>query len=277
MDVSTLTSLEANLEVFRSAFRRVRVEQKPDTAWTYWRGGESGEAVLWLTGALGVGEFAFLQALALAPDFRVVVPDYPPVASLGVLARGLVGLLDTEGIGEAHVVGGSFGGMVAQHLVRAYPSRVRSVVLSHTVAPHPSTVRSALIRATSMLPERLYRTLFSRRLRKAFSDADPFWVTFFDSTVATLSKADLVSRVRLADEFLQTDLLPVSGGNPLSRVLLVQSDNDPMMPAAAQSQLWRLYPTAETHTFSGTGHAAPIICPEEYLAVIRRFIATGES
>ncbi len=57
------------------------------------------------------------------------------------------------------------------------------------------------------------------------------------------------------------------------RVLLVYADNDPATPAAAQRKLAELYPQAEVHVFSGTGHATALLQPEKYLGLLDRFLA----
>ena len=266
-------TLVARLSAFRSSYSRVELGHGSDS-WRYWRGGAPGDAVLWLTGALGVGEFAFLHALRIGAAFRVLVPDYPPVSALNRVSDGLAALLDAERLGAVHVVGGSFGGMVAQHFVRRFPERVRSLVLSHTTAPHPSYLRAGLMRAVSLLvPERPYRALVSRRLRGSFLAADPFWAGYFDSTLEGLTKADLVSRVTLASEFLQSHLRPTDLEGWPGRVLIMSGDDDSLMPPASHAALRRLYPTASAHTFSGLGHSAAILQPEEYVEVIRQYLA----
>lgn len=269
------TTLANRLSEFRSTYSVAELEHR-GVAWKYWRGGPAGEPVLWLTGALGVGEFAFAHILGLEADFKVVIPDYPPVPSLDVIVDGLVAVLDAEGICAAHVVGGSFGGMVAQHLVRRHPERVSSLVLSHSPAPDPSYIRPAVIRVLSLLlPEGVYRALFIRRLRGIFVAADPFWADYFDSTVARLTKADLVSRVTLANEFLQFDYGPGDVEAWAGRVLIVDSDDDPALNPGAPIVLRQLYPAAETHTFHGMGHSAPILQPERHAEVIRHFWRSG--
>lgn len=264
--------LEDKLEEFRGIFARCSL-RGPNAEWSYWRGGEPGETVFWLPGALGVGEFAFPQALALAPQFRILLPDYPAVPDLKNLVQGLVALLDRERVDAAHLVGGSFGGMVAQHFARAHPDRVLSLLLSHTTAPDPSFMRAALVRIVSVvLPERPYRALFRWRLRRAVLVGDPFWATYFDEITRRLDKAALVSRVKLASEFLQTELRPTRA---VHRVLIAYSDADPLMPASNVAELCRLYPKAERYMFTGTGHSAPLLRPEEYVRVVRQFLTGG--
>ncbi len=232
---------------------------------------------MWLTGALGLGDFAFRLILALGDGFRVVAPDYPPARTLDDMTDGLITILDAERLDTVHLVSGSFGGMVAQHLVRRYPNRVGSLVLSHTIAPEPGA-RVAAVRAVvgtlRLWPEWLIRALFRRRLRGSFAVGDPFWLRYFDSTVAALSKAHLVSRVHLAAEFAgQRGYGPRDLERWSGRVLIMDADDDPHVPAATRVRLRALYPRAELHTFSHTGHSAALTDPERYAQVIRSFLS----
>ena len=58
--------------------------------------------------------------------------------TIETLAADLAGLLDALGIGRAHVVGLSLGGMTAQAFAAAYPARVHGLVLMATSAYLPS-------------------------------------------------------------------------------------------------------------------------------------------
>ena len=268
-------TLAARQSEFRSSFSRTNLEHG-GYSWSYWSGGGPGDPVLWLTGALGVGEFAFQHALRIGADFCVLIPDYPAVSGLNRMAEGLAVLMDAERMDTVHVVGGSFGGMVAQHFVRRFPERVRSLVLSHTTAPDPSYFRAGLMRAVSLLvPERTYRALFHRRLRGSFLVADPFWVDYFDATMERLTKKDLVSRVTLTSEFLQSQFRPTDLEGWPGRVLIISGEDDPLMPPTSHAVLRRLYPTASAHTFSGLGHSAGLLQPDEYVDVIRRYLTAG--
>lgn len=268
-------TLSARLAEFRSCYERAELAHRGDV-WRYWRGTVTGTPVLWLTGALGAGEMAFPQALHLRNDFRIILPDYPAVPKLYRVVDGLAALLDAEAVNRVYVVGGSFGGMLAQHFVRKFPGRVGALVLSHATVPDPSYTRAALMRLTSLLvPEHAYRSLFRRRLRPSFLKADPFWVDYFDTMVAALKKRDLASRVALAREFLQTRLSPLERKDSPARVLIIGGDDDPLMPPGSLAALTGLYPSASVHTFDRTGHSAAIRVAEAYAEVIRDFLTGG--
>lgn len=93
-----------------------------------------------------------------APDLAALMADAragrrPAVPyTLHDLALDTVGLLDALGIGAAHVVGRSMGGMVAQLLASEHPERVRSLasIMSSTghpaLPPTPPDVMAMLLR-----------------------------------------------------------------------------------------------------------------------------------
>lgn len=264
--------LAEQLARFRAAHPLIRRVH----AWRAWHvrhGGEGGEVVLLLTGVLGAGDFAFQQVAELERRYRVLIPDYPPVLTLDELVDGIVSILDAEGASRVHVVAGSFGGMVAQALVRRHPERVRSLVLSHTGTPEPgSKARRLATLPLAMLPGQLLRALFRKRLRGSFAAADPFWTRYFDETTARLGRADFLSRVRVALDFAEERYGPQDLDGWPGRILILDADHDPLFPEARQQAVRDLYPSAEVHTFRGTGHAAAILDPEGYASVILGFL-----
>jgi 3-oxoadipate enol-lactonase len=59
----------------------------------------------------------------------------PPARSrltMASLARDALSVLDEAGVGSAHVIGASMGGMIAQHIALDHRERVRSLVLACT-------------------------------------------------------------------------------------------------------------------------------------------------
>jgi 3-oxoadipate enol-lactonase/4-carboxymuconolactone decarboxylase len=86
------------------------------------------------------------QAAALARTRRVIRMDLrghgltgtvAGAASMSDLARDAVAVLDALGIRQAHVVGLSIGGRIAQQLAAEAPERVASLVLMDTAAEFP--------------------------------------------------------------------------------------------------------------------------------------------
>jgi pimeloyl-ACP methyl ester carboxylesterase len=261
--------LEDELAEFRAAHPVRRLAHR-GKAWRYYSAGQGGEAVLLLGGALGLAEFAFQQIRLLEVHFRVLAPDYPPVPSLAELTGGLLALLDTEQIRTAHVVGGSFGGLVAQVLVRRAPERVASLVLSHTGAPDARRRRAAEV--VALLPAPLLRAALKARLGRTLAATDPFWRRYFKGAVGRLSRADILSRIRLQAEFsAEAGYCPEDLTGWPGRVLVIEAADDPLFPPAAQQRLRALYPSAQVHQFRGTGHAAALLRPEEYASVLTRF------
>ena len=92
--------------------------------WDYIVSGEGGQALLLLPGGAMVGEAGFTRIPAFEDRHRVVAPDYLTRAPLRFLLDGLAGVLDAE-VRVTHVLGPSYGGLVAQCFVRRHPERVR--------------------------------------------------------------------------------------------------------------------------------------------------------
>lgn len=108
-----------------------------------------GPPLMMINGFASAQNTFFLLARAFARHYRVVTFDNRGVGSsdkpagpysMGMLARDTVALMDVLGIDgrssstAAHLLGGSMGGMVAQHIAIDYPQRVDKLVLFSTSA-----------------------------------------------------------------------------------------------------------------------------------------------
>jgi pimeloyl-ACP methyl ester carboxylesterase len=151
--------------------------------WDYIISGNGSEALLILPGLLGIGEMSFQHIRAFESDYRVIAPSYPfDLTSMAQMADGIAAILDADNVGRTHVLGGSYGGMVAQCLVRRYPQRVSALVLSHTGGPRPdrAATNRRFIALLRLLPMGLLRFMLKGATRKSLQAAPeqiPFWET----------------------------------------------------------------------------------------------------
>jgi pimeloyl-ACP methyl ester carboxylesterase len=131
-------------------------------AWTYIASGAGAEAIVILPGAHGFAEAAFHYITALERQYRVIVPNYPAeIVTLADLADGVASLMEHEGVQQAHVLGGSFGSLVAQALLQRHSERVLSVMLEHALFPRRRTgvLILPLIIMARTLPTHVLRVL----------------------------------------------------------------------------------------------------------------------
>jgi pimeloyl-ACP methyl ester carboxylesterase len=247
--------------------------------WQYIVCGQAEETLVLLPGATGNGEMAFKHITALEKEYRIISPTYPPTAAtMAQLTGGIAAILDAENIQRAHIMGGSFGGIVAQCFVRKYPKIVDKLILSHTIGPKPERVkrtRRAVI-ILFLFPLFLIRFLFKRETTKLL-DAEhgeyEFWSAYLQEEILRLNKKAIMNILKRGIDFDQhyafkSDDLKDWPGN----ILIIEAADDPLARQDSSKSLKALYPRAQVYSFHGTGHAASILKPEEYRSVITNFL-----
>jgi pimeloyl-ACP methyl ester carboxylesterase len=156
------------LEEFQ-AFCQAYPYQRISTAgveWPYLDTQGGGDALLLLSGALAIPDLSWTTIAHFAGRYRVIAPAYPAVKTMDALVDGIAEILHRAGIDQAHVIGGSYGGFVAQVFVRRCSELARSLVLSHTGPPDPASgekIRRAM-GWMSWLPQGALRWLMGKRL-----------------------------------------------------------------------------------------------------------------
>ena len=116
-------------------------------------GARRGEPLLLIQG-LGADSRGWLrQRRAFAGRYRCIVfdnrgagrSDHPPAPyDLEVMAADAIAVLDAAGVGRAHILGVSMGGIFAQIIAVRHPDRVRSLVLACTACRHHEWRRALL-------------------------------------------------------------------------------------------------------------------------------------
>ena len=271
----------AELEKF-SAFLKAypyRFVTSEGIEWAYIAAPPGGEDLLALSGALCAPEVSWKTITGLAGQYRVIAPEYPPVTSMDRLADGIAAILRHEGVASAHVLGGSYGGFVAQVFVRRHPQLVRSLVLSHTLPPSPESSESVqkMLRWLALLPEGALRWLMAKRLSGLLPEKTPetavLHATYQEMLRFRLTKADMLALLARTVDFTGRAFTPQDLQDWPGKTLLMLADDDPGTPAEVRARLQALYPAARLHLFHGSGHATAVARQDEYLAVIRQFLA----
>jgi pimeloyl-ACP methyl ester carboxylesterase len=268
------------LRVFR-ATHPLKHTTVAGVGWDYIVGGEGEEALLLLPGGAMVGETGFTRIPAFEYRYRVIAPDYPHVSTAAQLLDGLAGILDAEGVRSAHVLGPSYGGLVAQCFVRRHPERVRSLILANTAVPPrwalwPARIFLAILPSVPLAWLRAHR---ERTLARAFSSVpsvppedQAFWRDYQHELISRLSKAELQDMYRLGIDLLQSfRFTPGDLASWPGRVLILESDEDIVTPEQ-RAELRRTYPRGRVHTFRGAGHTPWMSHKGEYLSVINEFL-----
>ncbi|MBE2198571.1 MAG: alpha/beta hydrolase [Anaerolinea sp.] len=261
-----------SLQSFRSA-HPLRQLQVDGVTWEYIATAEGQETIVFLHGMTGAYDIWWQQISALEDQYRLISVTYPPVQSLGELDKGLLAILEKEGVQEFHVVGTSLGGYLAQYLLSQHPERIRRAILSNTFPPNDllaaqNRVSGALL---PVLPEWLTLAVFRGNFKQGIyptSGNDELTLAFLNEIgYGRTSKAQLLGRYYCVIE----KFAPASPTIPL---LIIESDNDPLVALTLREQLQAVYPEATVYTFADAGHFPYLNRDVAYTQIIAAFLST---
>ncbi|PJF29736.1 MAG: hypothetical protein CUN52_06905 [Phototrophicales bacterium] len=287
MDTRTFDQIYAHVPGHqRQALQEFRQNHPPRTTthngvvWEYLVAGDkSNPPLLLLVGGLRVADAAYENIPMLADEFYVITPSYPSVETMAELADGLCAVLDAEGISKAHVLGGSFGGMLAQVFVRRHMNRVDRLIISTTTLPDAKLAERYLtaLQMMSELPEAealegtkkwMFETIAPHEEKVDFTRA------FVDELYSQrLNKADLISTQRCLVDFhtqyhFTADDLAGWGGH----IYVLESDNDATFDETVRAKVRELYPNAIHYVFHGAGHSPATTQRDLYFRVVKDFL-----
>lgn len=269
----------------RDALRQFRAdhpERAIDHDGTTWRyvvsGADDAPPLLLLVGGLREADAAHANIAALSDTFRVITPSYPALGTMDALADGLSAILTHEGATPAHVLAGSFGGMLAQIFIRRHPALVAKVVLSTTAVFDEASAeryRQALAmveplpddQVAAMAKEMMFATM------QPPPDKHAFYRAYLDELYSyRVDKAGIVSLYRALLDFADHGAMAERWTGD---ALILESDDDATFDESIRARVRGLYPGASHYTFHGAGHSPATTQRELYFNVVKDFLTGG--
>ncbi|HYY99499.1 MAG TPA: alpha/beta hydrolase [Pyrinomonadaceae bacterium] len=252
--------------------------------WEYETAGRGREALLLFHDSVGGAETVRGLAEGFADEFRTIAPTVADVETLAEVCDAASAILDREHVARAHVLGGSFGGLLAQAFLKRRPSQVETLTLLGAAAPDPGAGARArrMSRLVRLLPFPLTRSLLKLELSRGLGahappEAAPRVEEFrrgldeyFDRR---LTKRTMLSRAALSVDFnLRESYAPEDLAGWPGRVLIIESEDDPATPAAERRRLRETYPRALVCAFAGAGQMVTLLRPDALAEVVKAFI-----
>jgi maspardin len=239
--------------------------------WKYLVAGSGEKTVLLLHGMTGAPDIWWQQIEALEREYRFIAVTYPPVDTLEAMDEGIQAILKREGVREYAVVGSSLGGYFAQYLVQRHPDQVRCAVFANTFPPNDEIARENRMLAAllPLLPEWLVMAFVRKNVAQVVVPAsgnDALTRAFLtEMTCGRMSKAQFLARYRCIIQKFPLEAVHCP-------VLIVESENDPLVKKPLRERLKSFYPDARVHTFPDAGHFPYLNRPDAFTQLLRDFL-----
>lgn len=271
-------------------------------------GSESDPAILSLHGGPGIGDHQKGKAAfePLTDDYRLVVYDHRGCGQSSLTrpysneqyARDADALRDHLDLGEVVVIGGSYGGFVAQEYAVRFQKHLAGMVLRDTAAT-PEYELAARENARETFPEMKARDLdvpdisweefeavmdghvaSDEQFRRVFHGMLPLYAPSLDEFDAEAARESIAEttfhhethNVMFTEAYPDmdyTDDLP----DVDVPVLVTVGRNDWITPPAASVEVADCLPDSRLVVFESSGHSPNLDQQDQYLARVREFLA----
>lgn len=186
--------------------------------------------------------------------------------TLRTLADDAVGLMDALGLQRAHVMGFSYGGILALQVGLYHPSRVQSLVVGAAPYSH-AAIKSHLGNITEMSPED-HRSHMLNSWLTPQGQANPELVGALEAALSGTSARPGSRRVAATANY---DMSGVASGIDVP-TLLIYGDQDPLGRAEYGHRLHEELPNSELVLLEEARHAMVREFPEQIGALVRRWM-----
>ena len=246
--------------------------------WQYYKLGNSGTVLLFLTGGLRRARFGYAILEKLSAEHTVLALDYPPVESIGDFIAAIDGLLASENIKKVILIGQSYGGIIAQAYMLYRPGKVSRLILSNSGPLQFSFVsRFALkvaLKLVDILSEENAKRLFCRMILLVFPKQDrskPMATTVKGIILAEFKKADVRSHFSVVQSLIP--VLKDRSYTGATDIVVLRSEDDRTQSKRDIKKYVALYgEKVQFVSLGNSGHAAMVTDEEAYFNAISKIL-----
>ncbi|MEW2360261.1 alpha/beta fold hydrolase [Spirillospora sp. NPDC029432] len=221
----------------------------------------------------------------LADRLRVITRDAPGYAAapdpggppgMDGYADAAVAVLDDLGIGRAHVLGVSWGGVIATRIALRHPDRLGSLILADsTRGSGASPEKAAAMRARGAElagsgPAAFARKRAARLLSPAATPAQ------VDAVAAAMAAAIRMPGYGYAAESMAATDHGPRLGEVRARTLVLVGEHDAVCPPAESRLIAAAIPGARYAEIPGAGHLSNQERPEAFARAVRDFLHSDD-
>ena len=201
--------------------------------------------------------------------------------ALADMAKDVVALLDHLGLADAHIVGVSMGGMIAQHLAISHGDRVRSLTSIMSSTGNPDLPAAAPEAAAALVtpPPATDRDSLIAHSRRTWDIIGGPHHRSSECGIGRLA-GTAIDRMQNPEGFTRQLAAIVADGSRVERLatvrvpaLVIHGEVDPLISVAAGKDTAQAIPGAELKLLPTMGHDLPEPLMEEVVATIVDFIA----
>ena len=230
-----------------------------------------GEPLVLLHGLFGaLSNFADLIEY-FRHHYKVVVPMLPLFeldilhTTVGGLAKFVHRFLEARDYKEVHLLGNSLGGHVALVYLLKHPERIRSLTLTGSSGLFENGMGDSY-------PKRGDYEYIKKKTEITFYDPATATKELVDEVFEiTRNRLKVIKIIALAKSAIRNNL-----GDELNNIkqptLLIWGANDNITPPFVAREFNRLLPNSELHFIDKCGHAPMMEVPEEFNAILHKFL-----
>lgn len=205
---------------------------------------------------------AYLVAIPLLPLYELEIDE--------TTVKGMVDYVDEfieyKKYNKVHIIGNSLGGHIAQLYVLRKPQKVKTMTLTGSSGLFENSLGDTYPRKGDYeyVKKKTAETFYDPKL------ADETLVQEVFGIVNDRNKA--IRIVVMAKSALRNNLRPEVAGMKLP-VCLIWGKEDHITPPFVAEEYHKLLPDSELNIIENCGHAAMMEKPEEFNAILERFLA----